>query len=30
MLLGLVHINIGPLSRPDALVEAARAAVSGL
>ena len=26
MLLGLVHINMGPMSQPDALVAAARAA----
>src|ERR1700758_4302102 len=26
MRLGLVHINMGPMSQPDALVEAARAA----
>ncbi len=26
MRLGLIHINMGPLSRPDALVAAARAA----
>ena len=26
MRLGLIHINMGPMSRPDALVQAARAA----
>jgi hypothetical protein len=26
MRLGLLHINMGPMSRPDALVQAARAA----
>ena len=26
MRLGLVHINMGPMNRPDALVQAARAA----
>ena len=26
MRLGLIHINMGPISRPDALVQAARAA----
>jgi alkanesulfonate monooxygenase SsuD/methylene tetrahydromethanopterin reductase-like flavin-dependent oxidoreductase (luciferase family) len=26
MRLGLIHINMGPMSRPDALVHAARAA----
>jgi hypothetical protein len=30
MRLGLIHIDMGPMSRPDALVEAGTAAVAGL